>query len=72
MLSSILNKRFFILWLKYVLATTVLFVVAGFILKVAVEGMTAQQALDLLLEIGLYQSILYAMVVATLLTIHKN
>jgi len=63
-----MNNAKFFRWLKYVLATTVVFVAAGFLLQLVAEGRTPAEAWDILLAYGLYQSALYAIVVATILT----
>ncbi|MDH5478241.1 MAG: hypothetical protein OEY50_07900 [Nitrospinota bacterium] len=58
----------FLTWLKYVVGVTALFVMVGFTLQVLVEGNTPAQAWDLLLEKGLYQSTIFAIVVATFIS----
>jgi len=63
-----MNNAKFIRWLKYVLVATAVFVVGGFFLQVAAVGRTPAEAWDILLANGLYQSALYAIVVATILT----
>jgi len=67
-----MSNEFFISWLKTAVVITAVFLAVGFGLDIAVNGFTTAEALSRLKGTGLYQSALFAMAVATLLTWHKK
>jgi len=62
----------FVVWLKYTVAITLIFLVVGFVMDIMINGFTTDVALERLLEMGLTQSMLFAMVVAAFLTWPKG
>lgn len=62
----------FLDWLKWTAIVTVLFVAVGFGLDVAANGMSAGESVQRIKEFGLYQSIMYAMIVAAFITWPKK
>ncbi len=62
----------FVVWLKYAVAITIVFLVVGFAMDIAINGFTTEVALERLLEVGLTQSMLFAMVVAAFMTWPKG
>lgn len=62
----------FLDWLKWTAIVTVLFVAVGFGLDVIANGMSADESVQRVKEFGLYQSIMYAMIVAAFITWPKK